>query len=301
MTEKLARRGLRVPSGYEPDLLRSTLVAQAMQTKVVTIACGTTVDCAREIAEGAGHAAYPVLDGDGRCVAMLGRDDLLAAAANGTVPIDDIAHDVVTIGPRDNLLGALERFVEEDAAHLPVVDTDGRLVGIVTRTDLLRIEARSSRPNGDRGAAPCGATTVRRSATRARRGAPRRRRSSRRSSGPARTAPGRGARFRPVPRDRRARTRAARCARGSVRSPAPRRSSSSIASLSLPLSASVPANTIRPSVTSAADGDASRSSSQSVSTSRRRPSARRQSMSTGCCSVDPLKSANAARSSAAAA
>jgi CIC family chloride channel protein len=143
MTEKLARRGLRVPSGYEPNLLRSTLVERAMHHGVVTIASAATVDDARRIAEVTGHGAYPIVDDNGHCVGIVGRDDLLASAGDGTFPIESIAsREVVTIGPRDNLLHALERFVEEDVSHLPVVDGEQRLVGMCTRTDLLRVEAR---------------------------------------------------------------------------------------------------------------------------------------------------------------
>jgi CBS domain-containing protein len=42
----------------------------------------------------------------------------------------------------------LERFVDEDVTHLPVVDESGRLLGMCTRTDLLRAEAR--RPTAER-------------------------------------------------------------------------------------------------------------------------------------------------------
>jgi CBS domain-containing protein len=143
MTEKLARRGLRVPSGYEPDVLRSTLIERAMRRDVVSIASGSTVDDARRIADAAGHSAYPVVDDEGRCVAIIGRDDLLAAAGDDTAAVETIAsRDVVTIRPHDSLLDALELFVEENVTHLPVVDAGQQLVGVCTRTDLLRVEAR---------------------------------------------------------------------------------------------------------------------------------------------------------------
>jgi len=143
MTEKLARRGLRVPSGYEPDVLRSTLVEQAMRASVVVIESRATVGDALLVAGAAGHGAYPVVDDSRRCVAIVGRDDLLAASGDAAAALDTIAvHDVVTVGPGDTLLTALERFVDEAVTHLPVVDADGRLLGICTRTDLLRIEAR---------------------------------------------------------------------------------------------------------------------------------------------------------------
>ena len=57
---------------------------------------------------------------------------------------------------------------------------------------------------------------------------------------------------------------------------------------------------MRPSDTSAADGDAAASSSQSDATCAYFFCARAQSISTGCCSTEPVRSANAPSSLAAA-
>ena len=48
-----------------------------------------------------------------------------------------MAHRVHTIGPQDPLSEALERMKQHNVGRLPVVD-DGRLVGIISRRDLLR-------------------------------------------------------------------------------------------------------------------------------------------------------------------
>ena len=61
-----------------------------------------------------------------------------------------------------------------------------------------------------------------------------------------------------------------------------------------------PAKTMRPSVTSAPEGDAAASSSHSSSTLRCLPSARAQSISTGCCSTESVSSTNASSSLVAA-
>ena len=49
MTEKLARRGLRVPSSYEPDVLQTTTVRQAMTTPVTLLPHDATVGDARRM------------------------------------------------------------------------------------------------------------------------------------------------------------------------------------------------------------------------------------------------------------
>jgi H+/Cl- antiporter ClcA len=139
MTEKLARRGLRVPREYEPDVLRSTAVAEVMTRDVVTIASDASVGDARARFGFGRHSAYPLVDGDGRCVGIVTRGDLLSAGVDGQVPVTSIAStNVVSVRPDVTLLDVLARLLDEDVDHLPVLDADDRLVGICTRTDILR-------------------------------------------------------------------------------------------------------------------------------------------------------------------
>jgi CBS domain-containing protein len=49
-----------------------------------------------------------------------------------------MSRDVVTVSSREPLAVAIDRLYEEGVSSLPVVD-DGRLVGIVTTTDLMRL------------------------------------------------------------------------------------------------------------------------------------------------------------------
>src|SRR5262249_7672740 len=69
--------------------------------------------------------------------------DLLATADSDDSPIARAAStSVVTVTPETTLLDVLDRLLDEDIEHLPIVDTAGRLVGICTRTDILRGRAR---------------------------------------------------------------------------------------------------------------------------------------------------------------
>jgi chloride channel protein, CIC family len=139
MTEKLTRRGLRVRTDFEVDPFRTVVVADIMSTAVETLPASATVGQARDrFAEGR-HGAYPIVDDEMRCVGIVARGDLLAeGTADGEPLIDHASRDVVSVGPDDFALTALERMVEESVEHLPVVD-GRRLVGICTRTDLMRI------------------------------------------------------------------------------------------------------------------------------------------------------------------
>ncbi len=142
MTEKLARRGLRVVGEYQVDALRTTRVAEVMTHPVETLPAEATLEEARRRVLSGGHGAYPVLDAAGGCLGIVSRSDLLASEATGDEPISSLAsRDVVTVDPADTVLEALRRIVDEGVEHLPVM-RDGRLVGICTRTDVLRARRR---------------------------------------------------------------------------------------------------------------------------------------------------------------
>jgi CBS domain-containing protein len=143
MTEKLTRRGLRIHHHAEVDVLRNTRVASVMSRDVVTIQAGATVAAARTALADGPHSAYPLIAEDGTLAGMVSRSDLLADAADDAQPVDAIASgDVVAVPSSASVLDALETIVREGVEHLPVVD-DGCLVGICTRTDVLRARARS--------------------------------------------------------------------------------------------------------------------------------------------------------------
>jgi chloride channel protein, CIC family len=143
MTEKLARRGLHVPLDYEPDYLQATSVRVAMATEVDVLDANVTVGEARRIVTATFHSAYPLVDEDDRCVGIVSRSDLLGPDATDDAPLSRIASpEVVTVTPADTLLTALQRIVDEEVEHLPVVDPAHRVVGMCTRTDILRARSR---------------------------------------------------------------------------------------------------------------------------------------------------------------
>ncbi|HEX2118170.1 MAG TPA: CBS domain-containing protein [Acidimicrobiales bacterium] len=138
MTEKLRRRGLLVGRHYGVDPFTTAAVAQVMTAEVVTLdAIATLGDARARFAEG-GHGAYPVVDGR-TLVGIVTRGDVLRAdAADGEPLLDHCSRDVVTVRTTDRAHAVLRVIVDEDVEHVPVVE-DGVLVGICTRTDLLKV------------------------------------------------------------------------------------------------------------------------------------------------------------------
>jgi H+/Cl- antiporter ClcA len=144
MTEKLSRRGLRVRTDFEVDTLRATSVREMMTTPVETLPDTAAIAEARLALAAGPHGAYPLVDGDGACVGIVARGDLLRldASVDDREPVRDHAsRDVVSVAPDDLVVTVVEVMLNEGVEHVPVLE-GGRLVGICTRTDILRARQR---------------------------------------------------------------------------------------------------------------------------------------------------------------
>lgn len=90
-----------------------------------------------------GFSGAPVVDEDQRLVGILSELDtlrVLAAAAfhdrpDGVVA-DRMSTDVVTVGPEDDVFALVTLIDERGLKRLPVVE-DGRVIGLVTRRDVM--------------------------------------------------------------------------------------------------------------------------------------------------------------------
>ena len=84
----------------------------------------------------------PVVNESNAVVGILARRDLQIAALHfKEVPVDvsEVMHSpVVTISLGEPLSEAAKQMIEKRIGGLPVLDTDGQMVGILTETDLLR-------------------------------------------------------------------------------------------------------------------------------------------------------------------
>jgi chloride channel protein, CIC family len=120
MTEKLSRRGLRVPSDYHADMLSTTSVAAVMTRDVDTVHVSASIGEVAQRFQANGHSALPVLDDDGRCVGIIGRGDLLRDGEwTDAGPVGDAAAtDVVSITSTHTVSDALEKMLEEQIEHL---------------------------------------------------------------------------------------------------------------------------------------------------------------------------------------
>src|SRR5690606_7037619 len=138
----LRRRGLRIGRHYGVDPFAGTRVADIMTSQVETLPAGATVGQARRRFGTGRHGAYPLVDGS-RLAGIVTRGDILREGRADDAPLlDEGTSQVVTVHPTDSAQRALQVMVDEHVEHVPVVDADGALVGICTRTDMLKVRRR---------------------------------------------------------------------------------------------------------------------------------------------------------------
>jgi H+/Cl- antiporter ClcA len=164
LTEKVARRGFHVSREYAVDPLERLSVGDVMSKEVVTVPASLPV---RRLlhdyflgGKGTRHQGYPVVDSDGTLVGVLTRTSLLedwlerhlagpgtdqAALLDLVIAYDLLHRDPVVAYPWESCRTAAERMAHSGVGRLPVVSPDDarRIVGIVTRSDLLKARARA--------------------------------------------------------------------------------------------------------------------------------------------------------------
>src|SRR5438093_4434151 len=85
----------------------------------------------------------PIVEGDKLVGVVTDRDITIEVVAQGKDPqstkVTDVAsRDLVTIDPQQNLDEAMRLMAEHQVRRLPVVEEDGKLIGIVAQADIAR-------------------------------------------------------------------------------------------------------------------------------------------------------------------
>lgn len=142
-----------------------TTVADLMTTEVVSVDEKASFKQMVELIEQHHISALPVVDDERRVIGVVSEADLLLkedrtdleehhmfesrrrreerGKAGGTSAKELMSSPAVTIRPEANVRDAAKLMHDRLVKRLPVVDGNGRLVGVISRTDVLRVFLRS--------------------------------------------------------------------------------------------------------------------------------------------------------------
>jgi CBS domain-containing protein len=149
MTEKIARRGVRVPSEYAADYLDQVWVSTVATKDVIALAGADTVaEVKAWLVSGAAeakHHAFPVLTHDGALLGVLTRHNILDYQQDAAVPIWRLLKRPPAVAfDNSSLREAADLMVNEGVGRLPVVThaQPSKVIGMLTRSDLVSAHSR---------------------------------------------------------------------------------------------------------------------------------------------------------------
>ncbi|MGA7269763.1 MAG: CBS domain-containing protein [Acidimicrobiia bacterium] len=137
-------------------------VSELMSTDLATVGADTPLKEAARLMTGRGVSGLPVVDETGQLVGIISESDFVEKASGQTrsgligalferearlIDADTVGaimtRSVVSIEPRASHQQAARLMRTKRVKRLPVVNEDGKLVGIVSRSDILGVFARS--------------------------------------------------------------------------------------------------------------------------------------------------------------
>lgn len=139
-TKPLAREGItEQDQGADADLLARIKLRHVLQQDFVTLAPDDTPNGRKEDIIRSDRTVFPVVDGAGKLVGVLGIDELLETIAGtehvrGNRPVAELVQPVTNLTRIDTPMRAVMQHMDKAGRNvLPVVDSEGRYLGFVTQ------------------------------------------------------------------------------------------------------------------------------------------------------------------------
>jgi CBS domain-containing protein len=116
-------------------------VKDAMTSNPCTIDADKTVDYAAKMLKDENVGLAPIVEGQRLVGTLTDRDIVVRVVAEGrdpkTVRVREVAStDLITIDPQQDLDEALRLMASHQVRRLPVVEEDGRVVGVLAQADV---------------------------------------------------------------------------------------------------------------------------------------------------------------------
>lgn len=124
---------------------KKNFVKDYMTQNVISVSPDTSVDHIIDLMKESHHNSYPVVEND-KLVGMVTAFDIVAKKAGNTV--DSIMTTKLVVANENLSINDASRVMfRRGISRMPVVDEEGKLVGIITNTDMVRSHIERSTPN----------------------------------------------------------------------------------------------------------------------------------------------------------
>jgi CIC family chloride channel protein len=147
LTEKIARRGYHLSREYSIDPLEILFAREVMRTNVVAVPAVATAEELRRLAlkaQPGRQYLFPVVDDDRKLRGVLTRNELQKFVASGSSqPVGSIVRKALAAYGDEPLRSVVMRMAETGITRMPVLDSSGKLQGMVSLRDLLRARVRN--------------------------------------------------------------------------------------------------------------------------------------------------------------
>ncbi len=119
-------------------------VEDVMSTPPITVDREISIEQAAKVMDDNNISSVMIVDKDGKLVGIFTDRDLRFAVAEGKVgkglPIHMLmTENPITISPSDLVIDAMKKMRDADIKHLPVVDGEGKPIGMITMRDIIDV------------------------------------------------------------------------------------------------------------------------------------------------------------------
>ncbi|WP_298300468.1 chloride channel protein [Hydrotalea sp.] len=141
MTEKIARRGIKTPDSFEPDILTKVTVGEALNTPDLLLSEESEISDIREWLNDAkeyNQQYFIVIDRHNVLKGIISSATLNNHTINPTTTISTLPMQKATsVTPEKPLRAALEKMLAENIDVVAVADKENRMVGILSKENIL--------------------------------------------------------------------------------------------------------------------------------------------------------------------
>jgi CBS domain-containing protein len=142
-----SRKGSRLTERNVDDLLEklrglfSDITAKdIMVTNIISLTKDRTMWQAKELMRICKISGVPIVDNDNHLLGLVSIEDIILALEGNHITDSIEKHmtkDLITFAPDVDLEGLIERFNRYRYGRFPVVDSEGRLLGIISKKDII--------------------------------------------------------------------------------------------------------------------------------------------------------------------